>query len=339
MTKISTLVSLWRSGQIGVLLSTARAMRRYHRLAFVAAGVSSGIFKKLASGPVPFDDLATEIAPDPSMTDGLEAWLRLGVTLGEIRHGPAGYSLRGRLSRKLAEPIHDAAAAFVEEAASLHNTLICWTPDYLRAGRRFTLADQDGRLVARSSRLAEPFIAEAVDEVIPAKGAVRLLEIGCGSAVHIRRAAMRNPELTAVGLELQPDAAALARENVSRWWITNRVTIEVGDILKRAPEAVFDVATLHQNIYYFPIDARVGLLRHVRAFLKPGGRLLITTVCQGRGSASDILNLWGAMTANCGRLPTPGEMVSQMEAAGFVEVRKRSLIPGESFYSFVGVVM
>src|SRR5262249_17230286 len=78
------------------------------------------------------------------------------------------------------------------------------------------------------------------------------------------------PELTALGLELQPDAAALARDNVAHWKLTDRVTIEVGDILQRAPEAVFDVATLHQNIYYFPMDARVGTLRHVRAFLEPG---------------------------------------------------------------------
>ena len=164
----------------------------------------------------------------------------------------------------------------------------------------------------------------------------RLLEIGCGSAAYIRYAATRNPELTALGLELQPDAAALARNNVERWKLTDRVTIEVGDVLQRAPEAVFDVATLHQNIYYFPMDGRVGTLRHVRAFLKPGGRLLLTTVCLGRGAAVDVLNLWGAMTEGCGRLPTPAEMVAQMEAAGFTHVTKQSLIPSDSFYALVG---
>ena len=43
------------------------------------------------------------------------------------------------------------------------------------------------------------------------------------------------------------------------------------------------------------------------------------------------------MTAGRGRLPTPGEMVAQMKEAGFADVKRRTLIPGESFYSFVGV--
>jgi 4-hydroxy-2,2'-bipyrrole-5-carbaldehyde O-methyltransferase len=219
----------------------------------------------------------------------------------------------------------------------LHNHLIIETPARLGQRRRFTLADQQGDLIARSSRLAEPFICEAVDAVLRPGGRVRLLEIGCGSAAYIRYAAARNPELTAVGLELQPDLAALARDNIARWKLTDRVTIEVADILQRAPEAVFDLATLHQNIYYFPMDARLGALRHVRAFLKPGGRLLLTTVCLGRGAAVDVLNLWATMTEGCGPLPTPAEMVAQMENAGFMQVTNRSLIPRDSFYAFVGI--
>ena len=42
------------------------------------------------------------------------------------------------------------------------------------------------------------------------------------------------------------------------------------------------------------------------------------------------------MTEGCGRLPTPAEMAAQLEEAGFLDVTRRSLIPGESFYSFVG---
>src|SRR5262249_30524296 len=203
----------------------------------------AGLFATAASAPRRWARRAGELRPALSMRDGLEAWLGLGVTLGVLRRGPQGYRLRGMLSKSLARPESDAAAAFVEEVARLHSHLIIETPARLRQQRRFTLADQQGNLIARSSRLAEPFICEAVDEVIPTRGRIRLLEIGCGSAAYIRYAAARNPELTAVGLELQPDAAALARDNVARWKLTDRVTIEVGDVLQRAPEAVFDVAT------------------------------------------------------------------------------------------------
>src|SRR5262245_57890489 len=269
------------------------------------------------------------------MRDGLEAWLGLGVTLGVLRRGPQGYSLRGMLAKSLARPESDAAAAFVEEVARLHNHLIIETPARLRQQRRFTLADQQGDLIARSSRLAEPFICEAVDEVIPTRGRIRLLEIGCGSAAYVRYAAARNPELTALGLELQPDVAELAAGNIAEWNLGARVVIETGDVLQRPPKPVFDIATLHQNIYYFPVDRRVSVLRHVRGFLKPGGRLLLTTYCRGRVLGAALLDLWGATTAGCGRLPTTAEMMSQLEEAGFRQVTRRSLIPGESLHVFV----
>src|SRR5207253_1371805 len=226
--KLRTVLSLLRSGELGLLLSATGAMRRHHRLVFLAAGTSSGLFARLAKGPVPLNRLADGLLADPSMRDGLEAWLRVGVGLGELRAGPSGYGLRGALARKLADPRHDAAAALVEETARLHSVWILESPARLRAGRRFMLGDQDGRLVARSSRLVEPFVCEVIDDVVPRAGPVRLLEIGCGSAVYIRHAAGRNPELTALGLELQPEVAALAAENVSAWGLARRVAIAAG---------------------------------------------------------------------------------------------------------------
>ncbi len=333
---LRTLASLIRNRQFRILLSLSRTVRGYHRLAFVASGLSSGVLRRLAAGPVSPERLAVDFAADDSMRAGLVAWLQLGERLGELQGGPSGYKLRGKLSRKLVDPTYDAAAAFVEEVATLHNTLITQSPDRLRRASRFTLADQDGRLVARSSRIVEPLICEAIDAVIPAHGPVRLLEIGCGSAAYIRYAAERNSELTALGLELQPSAAALAVENISQWGLGKRVTIEVGDVRQRRTEPVFDVATLHQNIYYFPVESRVGVLRHVGQFLQPGGRLLLTTVCQGRGVTGSILNLWGTMTEGCGGLPTPTEMVAQLREAGFLDVTYTGLVPGEGFYSFVG---
>jgi SAM-dependent methyltransferase len=142
--------------------------------------------------------------------------------------------------------------------------------------------------------------------------------------------------LTALGLELQPAVADLAAANIAEWNLGSRVVIETGDVLQRTPKPVFDIATLHQNIYYFPVERRVSVLRHVRGFLRPGGRLLLTTYCKGRGLGAALLNLWGATTEGCGRLPKTSEMASQLEQAGFLDITRRSLIPGESLHAFVG---
>jgi len=333
--RLGTIVDMARSGRLALLLATSRAMRASYRTSFLAAAVESGVLVRLAGGPRPLDRLAAELGVAPAMRDGLEAWLGLGVWLGELRRRPDGYTLRSRLARRLADPAHDAGAAMVEEAGTLHPRLILETPRRLREGRWFTLGDQNGALIARSSRILEPIVGEAVDSAVPTGGAPRLFEIGCGTGVYIRRAAERNPALTAVGLELQDAAGALAGANIARWGLAGRVAIEVGDVRARTPRPEFDLATLHNNIYYFPVAERVALLRHVRGFLRPRGRLLLTTVCLGPGVAVDILNLWGAMTTGCGRLPAPDELTTQLREAGFTSVECRSLIPRDSFYAFI----
>lgn len=334
--KLRTWLELLAGGHLRAMGLLGRTARGYHRVAFLAAGLNSGWLGRLAAGPRTFDALAAELAVAPGMRDGLQAWLQTGVVLGELRLRPEGYLLRGRLSRLLVDPRQDAAAAFVEELAFLHNTLITQAPERLRHGRPFTLADQDPRMIARSSRLAEPFICQVLVEVIPRRGPVRLLEVGCGAAAYIRFAARLNPDLTALGLELQAEAAGLAVGNLAVWDLGHRVAIEVGDIRNKIPEPAFDLATLHQNIHYFPVAGRIALLRHVRAFLKPGGRLVLTTLCRGPGSTAAVLDLWGAMTAGCGRLPEPAAMVAQLGEAGFDGVSARGLVPGESFYAFTG---
>jgi protein-L-isoaspartate O-methyltransferase len=241
------------------------------------------------------------------------------------------------LARKLAEPDHDAIAALLEEAASLHFSMLRELPARAREARPMTLADQDGSLIARSSRVLEPIIGEAVDEAIPPNGEVRLLEIGCGSGIYIRWAAARNPQLNAVGLELQPEVAESARKNLREWGLESRATVETGDVRQRGAQPAFDLATLHNNIYYFPLGERVSLLRHVRCFLRPGGRLLITTGCQGGSPAMEVLNLWATSTAGCGPLPAADELVAQMKEAGFSETRAKRLVPGETFFAFLGL--
>ena len=172
----------------------------------------------------------------------------------------------------------------------------------------------DGGRYSLSSMVARRMALEDHDAVrcfVPPTGAVALLEIGCGTGTHLRFAASCNPALTALGLELQPHVASMARRNVEAWGLAARVRVEAGDVRERPARATWDLATLHQNIYYFPVDTRVALLRQVRSSLKPGGRLLLlTTRCRGGSALTGLLDLWGAATEGAGRLPLVGELVA-----------------------------
>ena len=324
---------LMRDGGLFALAGATREVKSFYKLTYLAAAGEAGLLSRLASGPATLDSLAEFYAANDRGREALEAWLQFGVRLRLLSLGVQGYSLRG-LARKLAQPKNDPVLAMAQEVVELHHKLITGTISKLRAGDLWTLDDQNGELIARSSRILEPFQAEIIQSAFPGNGAVRLLEIGCGSGIYLRYAAERNPSLSAVGLELQPAVAEMARANLQSWKLDNRVKIEAVDIRKKMPVDPFDIATLYNNIYYFPVDERVKLLHHIGKFLKPGGLLLLTTCCQGGSLGAEALNLWGAATSGTGRLPAEDELIHQLREAGYKDVTTKNLLPGERFIAF-----
>lgn len=332
---LKPLFRLWREGRLGALMGVGQGLEPFYKLTWLSAAGEAGLLGRLADGPATFDGLATFFAAQGQGREALEAWLQMGVRMKLLRRDSRGYALGG-LARKLAQPENDAALALAEEVTGLHHKLLSETLPRLRGGELFTLADQDGELIARSSRVLESFQAEAMRRTFPSSGAVRLLEIGCGSGVYLRYAASHNPALTALGLELQPAVAEAARANLRGWGVGDRVQVEEGDIRAKTPGEGFDIATLYNNIYYFPFAERVALLERVAGFLKPGGFLLLTTCCQGGSLGTEALNLWGAATRGAGRLPSEAEVVEQMRLAGYGKVKAMNLVPGDRFEAFQG---
>ena len=331
--KLRTAVRLLLSGEYLLALRILRTSNAFYRACFVSTALSEGLLQKLKDGPVGLGQLCEELGSE-SGRDGLEAWLDLGVSLGELGRGPDGYRIRGALSRRLARCGNDTYEALLREIVELHYGCVLHTPSLLRQEKRFPFDETSGTLIARSSRVIEPFLLDVVDALVPRTGAFRLLEVGCGSGVYIRRACERKPALTAVGLELQPQVAEFARENIEAWGLADRVRIEVSDVRAYAAGPEFDLVTLHQNIYYFPEEERVPLARQLGACLKPGGRLLLSSACRGGSPALQALNVWTSTTEGFGPLPDPDRLCAQLREAGFADVRGRKLIPFERFHTF-----
>lgn len=329
------MLGLLRRGWSLPLLESARLNAAACTVAFRGAGFRSGILRRLAERPATPEQLAAAQGLDPSAADGLRAWLDLGVTFGELAERDGRYGIGGRGLRRLLRPGNDPVVAYYEEMAFLYQRLITETPDRLRTGELFTLDDLDPTIVARTSRISEPWIAAALDLAVPTGGPVRLLEVGCGSGAHIRAAAERNPDLTAVGVELQESAAAAARRNIADWGLADRVRIEVGDIRDLTGHGEYDLVTLHQNIYYFPAAEQPALLAHLRTFLAPGGTLLVTSAVRGAGQATAGLDLWGAMTVGTERMPLPDALPPLMRDAGFVDAASVPLGRDGMYRAFV----
>ena len=330
---LKPVLKLMMNNQLLALTGSKALLRPFYQLNYLVAAKECGLFELLLDVPKSLEQLAEVYCTNDKAREALEAWLSLGLQLGYLGLGTRGYTLKG-LAKKLALPQNDAALALLQEAAGLHSKLISQTVGKLSNGELWSLEDQDGEIIARSSRIMEAFQTEAIDRFFPASGVASLLEIGCGSGFYIKYAAHRNPSLAALGLELQPDVADVARRNISEWGLQERVRIEVGDIRLKAPDECFSIVTLYNNIYYFPVESRVSLLQHIRLFIKPEGFLLLITCCQGGSLGVEVLNLWGAATLTGGRLPSKHELIGQLHQAGFQDVQAIRLIPGEELFAF-----
>lgn len=332
---IKPLFTLFRQKQLGAMVASNALYKPFYKLCYLAALKAGGLMDALNGRVVPFEDLARTYTngSDAKSMEALSAWLQMGCRLRLLSRNDDGYALSG-LAKKMARPENDAVLALSQEAAGLHYKLIMETPEKLRAGELWTIGNQDGKLTTRSSLALEAFQLEALRRYLPKTGACRLLEIGCGSGIYMKHAMRLNSRLTALGVELQQDAADVTVRNIKDWGLQDRAKIEVADIRAMKIDAAFDVATLHNNIYYFRLDERVALLSRVKAFLKPSGSLLLTTCCQGGNLGMEALNLWGASNADGDRLPRVGEMVEQLNEAGFTNVDTMRLIHGDGFYAF-----
>jgi cyclopropane fatty-acyl-phospholipid synthase-like methyltransferase len=225
----------------------------------------------------------------------------------------------------------------IEECVAYHASVYRELTARMRGAPAGEYLDEHATLIARSSRVLEPFLARFVRKLVRNQGPLRLLEIGCGSGVYLRHAAEANPAVTGVAVEVQSEVAEQARMNLAQWGLGDRFTVSVGDIRQPPGEVAgqFDLVTLHQNVYYFEEEERIALFERARSWLLPGGRLVLTSFMQGRTPASIDFDIALRCTVGCTGLPAVDQLVASLQRAGFDRVESARLMPFEPLYGIV----
>jgi 2-polyprenyl-3-methyl-5-hydroxy-6-metoxy-1,4-benzoquinol methylase len=328
---ISTLIKFILKNPRSLMYRINKTTTEFYRAGFISTAISEGIYDVLSKGPANSGDIQKAIGGN-SGQEGLEAWLDLGVALGELAKSGGKYRIKSSFSTELLKSANDTWKAFLQARVEIFYNYIINTPAFLRENKKFDFSQSYGELFARSSRTVEPILIDVVDKIIPPNDVCRLLEVGCGSGVYIKRACDKNPNISVTGIELQKEVADFARENTTRWQIKDRASIEHIDIRNYKSEVKFDIITFFNLIYYFPVNERIDLLHHLGALLNSSGQLVLTTLCPMNDPSIQLLNLWASMTGGCGPLPRPGQVCDQLKNAGFDKVCSEKLIPG--FYLF-----
>ena len=110
----------------------------------------------------------------------------------------------------------------------------------------------------------------------PAEATV--LEVGCGTARNLVKAARRYPEAKLYGLDISEAMLRTARASVARDGFAARITLATGDATAFDTDALFGVHSFDRVFISYAlsmIPAWTNVVRSAAACVAPGGKLLI----------------------------------------------------------------
>lgn len=106
------------------------------------------------------------------------------------------------------------------------------------------------------------------------RGDERLIDVGCGTGTLLAEILRRHREVTAAGVDADPEILAIAARRLRRHGA--RVTLHVGRAEALPfPAESYDAAVSTLTFHHLPTPAKRSALAEVYRVLKPGGSLLL----------------------------------------------------------------
>lgn len=192
------------------------------------------------------------------------------------------------------------------------------------------IALADGVTYASSSAVSRGLLAAIYDDMPEARDRLAsggaYLELGCGVGGGLLSTVQVFPSCTAVGVELNPAIAEEISRRAEALGVADRVETRCMDVRTIADASAFDVA--YWSYAFFPRETHEGALAAAWRALKPAGWLWMPRPGPAhddvepqdhRSRDAAISRLLAAQTGNVEI--TVGDLVGQLEAAGFADVR------------------
>ena len=179
-------------------------------------------------------------------------------------------------------------------------------PRFVRSGAGFALGTD--------SVLLADFAAQ--------RRARRIADLGCGAGVLTVLLLRALEQATAVGIELQPDAAQLARDNISANGLSGRAQILCADLRAHRtllPAGSFDLVVA--NPPYFAAGSGYTSPDPMRAHARDERTCTMQDIC----TAMAYLTRWGGAAALVHRPERLSELLCALTAAGLEPKRLRTV--------------
>lgn len=336
---IRYLFSIWRTIGMPGLWLVMRDWIPLLRMHFLYAAMESGLLAALRPG-ANRETLIDKL--DVQRPELLDALLDMGLALKELSLRGTKFCLRGKRSKVLATAHSDALAAFIQANLTYYNEAYRNLAIRMRGAPLGDNLDEIGTTVARFSKIAEPFLNSFLKSLIPASGPLKMMDVGCGSGFVLKAAWQANPKATGIGIEIDENVAAQAKDNLKRWGVADRFKIRNGDIRTQrdALQGGFNLITVFNLLYYIPIDERPGFFNLLRSLLLPKGQLALVNNFQSQGvdPAAANLNIVNCSLNDLTALPNLQAVEKQLTACGFNRIQIVRFMPRSEFYGVTASV-
>lgn len=186
--------------------------------------------------------------------------------------------------------------------------------------RRLTLSVDSRALVPRPET---EIVVERCLALLAGCEAPRVLDVGVGSGAIALAIADEHPGALVTGLDISPDALALAAENSSRTGLP--VELETGDLRHGLPEGPWDMVV--SNPPYVDPDDRDGLQPEVRSWEPETALYGVGLHAEVARHAADVLVEGGWIVLEVGD-EQAGDVAVELAALGYGEVRSSRDLTG-----------
>jgi 2-polyprenyl-3-methyl-5-hydroxy-6-metoxy-1,4-benzoquinol methylase len=334
--KLKYLLTTFRLMKIPGIFSIMKDYKTFVRIHFLYAALESGLLEALqapCSKEVLLDRLKIK------RPEVLDAILHVGLSIKELSYKNGLYSIKGKRSKSVLGEKGDVLAAVVQALATYYNASYRNASDLMHGASFLNDVGEFAPVIARFSKLVEPFIKDFIKDNVKGKASMRILEIGCGSGLLLKSALEANPNATGIGIDIDQKVVEQAKSNLSRWGIDDKFRIIVGDIAdsKTSIEGPFDLITLYNVLYYFPVEERIRLFKKFRSLLSDDATVSIVNTMKSYNMDYSSANLNLANTTLKGITPLPDldKTLVQLKESGLDPISTTNFMPGSSFYGIV----
>jgi 2-polyprenyl-3-methyl-5-hydroxy-6-metoxy-1,4-benzoquinol methylase len=331
--KLKYLITVLRTMKIPGLFPIMRDWQALVRMHFMYAALESGLLEALST-PASRDDLIQKL--NVKRPELLEALLDVGLSVKELAFENGLYSIKGKRSKALAGNEGDMLTAMIQANVTYYSSAYRNAADRIHGAPLGDDLEKIGDVVARFSKIGEPFIRHFTADIVSGRKSMRILDVGCGSGLFLQSIFNANSNATGIGIDIDVAVVEQARQNIENWGLSDKFMIMEGDICS-PPEGIegsFDLITLYNVLHYFTSEKRIELLRILHSMLSPDGTLAISTFLRSNGEdlGAANLNMVNSSLEGLAPLPDIDELTTELEGSGFKRIKTQRLIPGSTFY-------